>query len=206
MYILESGGATAKKGGEIVFKYASGDYFGELALLNTASRAASIIATGETVCQKLPKNAFDIFLSTGPCGDIIRERAKNLELASGSPIGETGLFMRFDPSSSHAAWYMEKYGSVEAWKADSANQGKDVMEAFLVWETEFIAKGKGEMVSPLESEWHTICRVFSDRGSIFKIFQCHRWCRFTSTTSLRVRSPLNFNRPARYLPKRTLRR
>lgn len=48
-YILEEGSAIALKDGTQVMKYAEGDYFGELALLNKKSgvRAATIKATSE---------------------------------------------------------------------------------------------------------------------------------------------------------------
>jgi len=70
----------------------------------------------------------------------------------GGPIAGTGLFLRFDPSSSHAAWYREQWKSVQAWKAvpENSTPGKDVMEAYLAWEAEYIKRTIGEAVVP----WH----------------------------------------------------
>lgn len=68
----------------------------------------------------------------------------------GGPVGDSGLFLRYDPSSPHLEWYREKYASVEAWKQVAENQapGKDSMEAFIAFEAEFLEKSVGEMVVP----------------------------------------------------------
>mmetsp|Transcript_4893 Transcript_4893/g.8730 ORF Transcript_4893/g.8730 Transcript_4893/m.8730 type:complete len:401 (+) Transcript_4893:72-1274(+) len=50
-YILEEGKANATKGSEQVMSYSSGDYFGELALINNKPRAATV--TAKTNCRLL---------------------------------------------------------------------------------------------------------------------------------------------------------
>jgi len=71
-FILESGNAEAYKNGtdEAVKKYKKGDYFGELALLNDAPRAASVIATTEVKLATLGKDGFQRLL--GPVESIMR--------------------------------------------------------------------------------------------------------------------------------------
>ncbi|KAF2655437.1 camp-dependent protein kinase-like protein regulatory subunit [Lophiostoma macrostomum CBS 122681] len=71
-YILESGEAEVYKRGvdKAVKSYQKGDYFGELALLNDAPRAASIISTTEVKVATLGKNGFQRLL--GPVEGIMR--------------------------------------------------------------------------------------------------------------------------------------
>ncbi|KZL84102.1 camp-dependent protein kinase regulatory subunit [Colletotrichum incanum] len=71
-FLLESGEADAYKGGseESVKHYSKGDFFGELALLNDAPRAASIVATTDVKVASLGKNAFQRLL--GPVEGIMR--------------------------------------------------------------------------------------------------------------------------------------
>jgi len=45
-YIVEEGACVAQKDGANVLEYAVGDYFGELALINNSTRAASVLAQG----------------------------------------------------------------------------------------------------------------------------------------------------------------
>lgn len=81
-YILESGEADAYKG-EIdnkVRHYSKGDYFGELALLNDAPRAASIVASSDVKVASLGKSAFQRLL--GPVEDIMR-RTKYIDAKPG---------------------------------------------------------------------------------------------------------------------------
>ncbi|KAM5352295.1 hypothetical protein ACJ41O_005018 [Fusarium nematophilum] len=71
-YLLESGEADAYKG-EVENKvkhYTKGDFFGELALLNDAPRAASVMATSEVKVASLGKSAFQRLL--GPVEGILR--------------------------------------------------------------------------------------------------------------------------------------
>ncbi|EKG12465.1 hypothetical protein MPH_10422 [Macrophomina phaseolina MS6] len=71
-YILESGEAEVYKRGidKPVKRYSKGDYFGELALLNDAPRAASVVSTTEIKVATLGKDGFQRLL--GPVEGIMR--------------------------------------------------------------------------------------------------------------------------------------
>ncbi|MCQ2816630.1 MAG: cyclic nucleotide-binding domain-containing protein [archaeon] len=75
-YILEEGKAYATKAGgkgkkpQRVFDYTDGGYFGELALLNNAPRAASIIAETDCNLVYLDRSAFKRLL--GPLEDLLK--------------------------------------------------------------------------------------------------------------------------------------
>lgn len=71
-YLLESGEAEAFKEGTSnpVKAYKKGDYFGELALLNDAPRAASVISKTEVKVATLGKDGFQRLL--GPVESIMR--------------------------------------------------------------------------------------------------------------------------------------
>ena len=71
-YLLESGEAGAYKGepSNKVLDYKKGDFFGELALLNDAPRAASVVASSDVKVATLGKNAFQRLL--GPVEGILR--------------------------------------------------------------------------------------------------------------------------------------
>jgi len=57
-YILESGKAAAMKNGIEVMNYSSGDYFGELALINKTPRAATVIANGDAQLLSIDSASF----------------------------------------------------------------------------------------------------------------------------------------------------
>ncbi|RDA87158.1 hypothetical protein CP532_4244 [Ophiocordyceps camponoti-leonardi (nom. inval.)] len=71
-YLLESGEAAAYKGdpSNQVRQYKKGDFFGELALLNDAPRAASVAASTDVKVATLGKSAFQRLL--GPVEGILR--------------------------------------------------------------------------------------------------------------------------------------
>jgi cAMP-dependent protein kinase regulator len=71
-YLLESGEAEAFKEGTSnpVKAYKKGDYFGELALLNDAPRAASVVSKTEVKVATLGKDGFQRLL--GPVESIMR--------------------------------------------------------------------------------------------------------------------------------------
>ncbi|KAF2848446.1 camp-dependent protein kinase-like protein regulatory subunit [Plenodomus tracheiphilus IPT5] len=71
-YLLESGDAQVfKRGVDTAVKdYTKGDYFGELALLNDAPRAASVVSRTEVKVATLGKNGFQRLL--GPVEGIMR--------------------------------------------------------------------------------------------------------------------------------------
>lgn len=71
-YLLESGTAEVFKNGNNgpIKEYQKGDFFGELALLNDAPRAASVVAKSELKVATLGKSAFQRLL--GPVEGIMR--------------------------------------------------------------------------------------------------------------------------------------
>jgi len=71
-YLLESGECEAFKSGseKPVMHYKKGDYFGELALLNDAPRAASVVSKTEVKVATLGKDGFQRLL--GPVESIMR--------------------------------------------------------------------------------------------------------------------------------------
>jgi cAMP-dependent protein kinase regulator len=81
-YLLEEGEAQAFKSGNTnpVMEYKKGDFFGELALLNDAPRAASVIAKTDVKVATLDKPAFQRLL--GPVEGIMR-RTRYDGVASG---------------------------------------------------------------------------------------------------------------------------
>lgn len=84
-YILESGECDAYKTGmhkeRINLRhYKKGDFFGELALLNDAPRAATIVTSSEVKVARLGKNSFQRLL--GPVEAILR-RTKYEDVKSG---------------------------------------------------------------------------------------------------------------------------
>lgn len=62
-YIIEDGAAVATKGGTQVMTYASGDYFGELALIKNQPRAATIAAKGTTKLLSIDSRSFKRLLN-----------------------------------------------------------------------------------------------------------------------------------------------
>ena len=78
--MVEEGNAVAwktvepGKPPEIVKKYVSGDYFGELALLKGEPRAASIVSTTNLKCATLDRFSFKRLL--GPLEDILKRNAE----------------------------------------------------------------------------------------------------------------------------------
>lgn len=84
-FLLEAGEAAAfKRGNDSPVKYyKKGDFFGELALLNDAPRAASVISQTEVKVARLGKNAFQRLL--GPVESILR-RTRYVEVEEVDPL------------------------------------------------------------------------------------------------------------------------
>jgi len=72
-YIMEAGRAVAKKDGKFLCEYGPASYFGELALLHDASRAADVITTAPSTVLILGRQAFHRLL--GPLDQLMEERA-----------------------------------------------------------------------------------------------------------------------------------
>lgn len=81
-YIIEEGTLQAEKGeGNVVLSYASGDYFGELALLKNQPRAASVRVTSpEAKVLSLDRQAFVNLL--GPVKEILARQEDTYKKAS----------------------------------------------------------------------------------------------------------------------------
>lgn len=78
-FILESGTAEARKGSERLKEYGAAEYFGELALLNNAPRAASVVTTSRCTILSLDRAAFSRML--GPLNALLQERSIEYKLA-----------------------------------------------------------------------------------------------------------------------------
>ncbi|OMJ78441.1 hypothetical protein SteCoe_21768 [Stentor coeruleus] len=82
-FIVEEGTAVALKVLHVgqdpveVKAYSSSDYFGELALIKNAPRAASILATSELKCVSLDRHSFKRLL--GPLEDILKRNAQKYD-------------------------------------------------------------------------------------------------------------------------------
>mmetsp|Transcript_110271 Transcript_110271/g.206697 ORF Transcript_110271/g.206697 Transcript_110271/m.206697 type:complete len:1466 (-) Transcript_110271:103-4500(-) len=84
-FLLEKGSASALVNGDVVKEYGPGSYFGELALLNDAPRAASIRAdSSPTVLQVLDGESFRRLLGSL---DQLKERA---QMYSSAPLPGAG--------------------------------------------------------------------------------------------------------------------
>jgi cAMP-dependent protein kinase regulator len=87
-YLLESGVAEAYKQGteKPVKVYNKGDYFGELALLNDAPRAASVIAKTDVKVATLGKDGFQRLL--GPVEGIMRRTKYDAGVEDVDPLSK----------------------------------------------------------------------------------------------------------------------
>lgn len=85
-YLLESGEVEAYKSGVHgpVKRYGKGDYFGELALLNDAPRAASVVSKTEVKVATLSKDGFQRLL--GPVESIMRRTKYDLGVEDVDPL------------------------------------------------------------------------------------------------------------------------
>lgn len=66
LYIVLSGLARVERGGEALGQLKSGDFFGELALIEEHPRSASVIAVEETECLLFPAWEFTSLLEEHP--------------------------------------------------------------------------------------------------------------------------------------------
>ncbi len=66
LFVLLSGSATVERGGKLVAELGPGDYFGELALLDPAPRAATVVATSDSEMAVLGLRMFRVLLRDLP--------------------------------------------------------------------------------------------------------------------------------------------
>lgn len=63
-YMMSEGDAKAVRDGNTVMQYTVGDFFGELALLHDAPRAATVVSTSACSCLTIERKAFTRLLGT----------------------------------------------------------------------------------------------------------------------------------------------
>lgn len=68
---------SESQGTQVVYEYKPGDYFGELALLRNAPRAANVIAVTATTIVYLDRSSFKRLI--GPLDDILKRNFKRYE-------------------------------------------------------------------------------------------------------------------------------
>lgn len=73
-FILEEGECVATKDGQEVMQYKKGDYFGELALLKNAPRAANVVAKTPVKVVSIDRRTFKGLL--GPLGDLLKRQTE----------------------------------------------------------------------------------------------------------------------------------
>lgn len=80
LYIVLSGRARVERGGEELGSVSTGDFFGELALIEEHPRSATIVATEETECLLFPAWEFTALLEEHPevAIPIMRELIRRL--------------------------------------------------------------------------------------------------------------------------------
>ena len=66
LYLLLDGAAQVYRGGHLVGELGSGDYFGELALLNPSPRAATVVTTASSEVAVLGARIFRVLLRDIP--------------------------------------------------------------------------------------------------------------------------------------------
>lgn len=66
LFVIMSGSAEVERDGTVVAELTDGDYFGELALLDPAPRAATVTATSDTVLAALGVRMFRVLLRDIP--------------------------------------------------------------------------------------------------------------------------------------------
>ncbi len=79
-YLIISGGAEVRKGGERLAKLGKGSFFGEMSLLDEAPRSADVIATDDTRCLILSPWAMKGLIAAYPevALGMLKELARRL--------------------------------------------------------------------------------------------------------------------------------
>jgi CRP/FNR family transcriptional regulator, cyclic AMP receptor protein len=65
-FVIEEGDATVSRDGEIVRNLGSGDYFGEIALIDSGPRSATIVASTDLRCRGMTAWEFKPFIEEHP--------------------------------------------------------------------------------------------------------------------------------------------
>lgn len=86
-YLIVSGQVRIERGGDVVARMGSGQFFGELSVLDQAPRIAHVIAEEPTVCLALASWDFTKLLERNPklTLSILREVARRLRAVTDHP-------------------------------------------------------------------------------------------------------------------------
>ena len=85
LFVIEAGDADVHKGGEVVRKLGPGDVFGEIGLLATGTRTASVVATSEMRLAAMFSREYKQFEGRMP------ELAKSLRETMAQRVSETSF-------------------------------------------------------------------------------------------------------------------
>lgn len=65
-FVIEDGSATVSREGEVIRELGPGDYFGEIALIDSGPRSATVVATTELRCRGMTSWEFKPFVEKHP--------------------------------------------------------------------------------------------------------------------------------------------
>ena len=87
-FVVESGEATVSIGGQEVGRIATGDAFGEIALVDKSARSATVTAVTDMRCHALPVWSFRSFAQTHPdvswkLLELLAERLREAQARAG---------------------------------------------------------------------------------------------------------------------------
>jgi len=88
LYVMLEGAARVYVGDEVVAELGPGDYFGELALLDSAPRAATVVTSSQSEVAVLGARIFNVLLREAPqlSTELLAHLARQLRLAN--EVGE----------------------------------------------------------------------------------------------------------------------
>lgn len=87
-YLVLDGKAEVRKGDKVIASLGSGQFFGEMALIDERPRSADVVATAPTKCWALTAWAFSAIVKTNPeiALVMLKEMVKRLRAAQATAV------------------------------------------------------------------------------------------------------------------------